>query len=180
MASHAPLYSAGAQSSHKRMRGSQSSSLLGNTPLSSGLLASWSTTQGEGKEDILANLSWSTQGEGMEDILPQLLRLGREDGEDDYSLLENSSFGRDKAIPSGGESNFRYSIMQGGRQLYTWQHLGGGEIVFRSVAQRHTLAPCMLANYYQPPFSQVTNGHKSAADSLANQQSSASRRRWVH
>ena len=41
----------------------------------------------------------------MEDILPRLLQLGREDDEDDYSLLENSSFGRDKAVPSGGESN---------------------------------------------------------------------------
>jgi len=117
----------------------------------------------------------------MEDILPQLLRLGREDGDDDYSLLENSSFGRDKAIPSGGESNLDTPLCKGGGSPTTLvSTLGGGEIVFSSVAQRHTLAPCMLANYYQPPFSQVTNGHRSAADSLANQQSSASRRRWVH
>jgi len=49
----------------------------------------------------------------MEDILPRLLRLGREDGDDDYSLLENSSFGRDKAIPSGGESNLDNPLCQG-------------------------------------------------------------------
>ena len=96
------------------MQGSQSLLTLSNTPLSSGLLADWSTTQGEGKEDILANLSWSTQGEGMEDFLPQLLRLRREDDEDDYSLLENSSFGRDKAIPSGGESNLDTPLCKGG------------------------------------------------------------------
>ena len=115
----------------------------------------------------------------MEDILPRLLRLGRKDGEDDYSLLENSSFGRDKAIPSGGESNLDTPLCKVGGS-HTLGSILGGEIVFSSVAQRHTLAPCMLANYYQPPFSQVTNGHRSAADSLANQQSSASRRRWVH
>ena len=116
----------------------------------------------------------------MEDILPRLLRLGREDGDDDYSLLENSSFGRDKAIPSGGESNLDTPLCKGGGSPTTLVSTLGGEIVFSSVAQRHTLAPCMLANYYQPPFSQVRNGHRSAADSLANQQSSASRRRWVH
>jgi len=58
-------------------------------------------------------LSRSTQGKGMEDILPCSLRLGREVDEDDYSQLENSSFGRDKAIPSGGESKLDNPLCQG-------------------------------------------------------------------
>jgi len=66
----------------------------------------------------------------MEDILPRLLRLGREDDEDDYSLLENSSFGRDKAIPSGGESNLDTPLCKGGGSPTLGSTLGGGEIVF--------------------------------------------------
>ena len=123
-----------------QMRGSQSSSPLGNTPLSRGLLASWSTTQGEGMEDILARLS---QGEGMEDILAQSLRLGREDEEDDFSLLENSSFGMDKAVQSVGESNLDTTLRQGGGSPPLGSTLGG-EIVFqiRSVkAKGRTPAP---------------------------------------
>ena len=92
------------------MQGSQASSPFGNLPLLSGLLASWPTTQGEGMEDILARLS---QGEGMEDILARSSRLGREDDGDEFSLLENSSFGMDKAVPSVGESYLDTPLLQG-------------------------------------------------------------------
>jgi hypothetical protein len=123
-----------------RMQDSQASSPLGNTPLSSGLLASWSTTRGEVMEDILAPLS---QGEGMEDILTQSSRLGREDEEDDFSLLENSSFGMDKAVQSVGESNLDTTLRQGGGSPPLGSPLGG-EIVFQSrsvKAQGRTPAP---------------------------------------
>ena len=66
----------------------------------------------------------------MEDILPQLLRLGREDDEDDYYMLENSSFGRDKAVPSGGESNLDTPLCKEGGSPTLGSTLGGGEIVF--------------------------------------------------
>ena len=62
----------------------------------------------------------------MEDILPRLLQLGREDDEDDYSLLENSSFGRDKAVPSGGESNLDTPLCKGGGSPTLGSTLGGG------------------------------------------------------
>ena len=120
----------------------------------------------------------------MEDILPRLLQLGRDDDDDDDSLLDNSSFGRDKAIQSGGESNLDTPLCKGvGSQHSAAPWEGEIVLVFLSVTQghtQHTLAPCMLANYYQPPSSQVRNGQRSAAGSLANQPSSASRKRWLH
>ncbi len=61
----------------------------------------------------------------MEDILPRLLQLGREDDEDDYSLLENSSFGRDKAIPSGSESNLYTPSCKGGGSPTLGSTFGG-------------------------------------------------------
>ena len=65
----------------------------------------------------------------MEDILPRFLQLGREDDEDDYSLLDNSSFGKDKAVRSGGESNLDTPICKGGGSPTLGSTLGG-EIVF--------------------------------------------------
>jgi hypothetical protein len=82
-------------------------------------------------------------------------------------------------VESGGESNLDTPLCKGGCSP-TLGSTFGGEIVFLSVAQGHTLSLCMLANYYQPPSSQVRNDHRSAAGSLANQPSSASRKRWVH
>ncbi len=95
-------------------------------------------------EDILAHLSWSTQGEGTD---LARLRLGREDDEDDYSMLDNSSFGRDKAVRSGGESNLDTPLCKGGGSPTLGSTFGGGEIVFQSRSvkaqgQGHTPAPC--------------------------------------
>ena len=81
-------------------------------------------------EDIIAHLSWSTQGEGTD---LACLRLGREDDKDDFFLLEKSSFGRDKAVPSGpsgGESNLDTPLCQGGGSPTLGSTLGWGEIVF--------------------------------------------------
>jgi len=62
----------------------------------------------------------------MEDILPRMLQLGRDDDDDDYSLLDNSSFGRDKAIQSGGESNLDTQLCKGGGSLHSAAPWGGG------------------------------------------------------
>jgi hypothetical protein len=62
----------------------------------------------------------------MEDILPRLLQLGRDDDDDDYSLLDNSSFGRDKAIQSGGESNLDTPLCKGVGSRHSAAPWGGG------------------------------------------------------
>ena len=80
----------------------------------------------------------------MEDILARSLRLGREDEEDDFDLLENSRFGMDKAVQSVGESNLDTTLHQGGGSPPLGSTLGGGEIVFQSrsvKAQGRTPAP---------------------------------------
>ncbi len=66
----------------------------------------------------------------MEDNLPRLLQLGSYNDEDDYSLLKSSSFRRDKAVPSGGESNLDTPLCKGGGSPTLGSTLGGGEIVF--------------------------------------------------